>query len=71
MKVNNIKFTDMKDEDKNLIKSAMLQCSLALKSEALNKENEITKSLSERNIAKSERLIYLVNFLNGVFEYDR
>lgn len=65
-----MRFENLSKEDFGLIKSVMLEHAIDLVSEALECEDVMPKEVYERNMKQSDRLIYLVNVLNGVYEYD-
>lgn len=65
-----MKFESLRKEDFELIKSAMLGHATELVSEALECEAITPKEVYERNMEQSDRLIYLVNVLEGAYEYD-
>jgi len=70
--INNCKYFDnLNKEDIELIKSAMLQNAVTLTSEALECKDVMPIEVYEKDMANSDRLIYLVNVLNDVSEYDR
>lgn len=66
-----MKFENLSKEDIQLIKRAMLENAVTLTSEALECEDVMPKEVCEKNMADSDRLIYLVNVLDGVYEYDK
>lgn len=66
-----MKFESLRKDDIQLIKFAMLESSVSLTSEALECKETMPKEVFERNMSKAERLIYLVNVLNGVIEYNK
>ena len=66
-----MKFESLSKDDIQLIKSAMLESSVSLTSEALECKETMPKEAFERNMSNSKRLVYLVNVLNGVIEYDK
>lgn len=66
-----MKFENLSKEDIELNKRAMLENAVTLTSEDLGCEGAMPKEVCEKNMADSYRLIYLVNVLNGVCEYDR
>lgn len=66
-----MKFENLSKEDIQLIKRAMLENAVTLTSEALECEYVMPKEVCEKNMSDSDRLIYLVNFLDGAYEYDK
>lgn len=66
-----MKFENLSKEDIELIKRAMLENAVTLTSEALGCEDVMPKEACEKNMADSDRLIYLVNVLDGAYEYDK
>jgi CBS-domain-containing membrane protein len=66
-----MKFEDLSKEDIELIKIAMLENAVTLRSEVLGCEDVMPKEVCAKNMDDSDRLIYLVNVLDGAYEYDR
>lgn len=66
-----MKFDDLKKEDIELIKSAMLENSVTLTSSALGCKEVMPNEVYERDMNNANRLIYLVNVLNDVISYDK
>lgn len=66
-----MKFKDLSKKDIELIKNSMLENSVSLTAEALECKETMPKEVFERNMSDSKRLVYLVNVLNGVVEYDK
>lgn len=62
---------NLNKEDMELIKKAMLENSVTLTAEMLECKDVMPKESFERNRAEANRLVYLVNVLNGVDAYDR
>lgn len=65
-----MKFDDLREEDKNLIKDSMLQQSVSLTAEALECKNVMPQETYEKQMNDADRLIYLVNVLNDKAKYD-
>ena len=60
-----------KKQDVELIKSAMLENSITLTASALECEKVMPTEVYERDMNNANRLIYLVNVLNGAMDYDK
>lgn len=65
-----MRFEDLKEEDKELIKRAMLHDSVSMTSEALNCKDVMPVETYNRQMDEADRLIYLVNVLNGKAKYN-
>lgn len=65
-----MKFEDLREEDKHLIKSAMLHDSVSMTSEALNCKEVMPIETYKKQLSEADRLIYLLNVLNGVVKYN-
>lgn len=63
-------FEHLNKEDIELIKNSMLKNSSTLMSEAFEYKEFMSDDMYEKEMAKSDRLIYLVNVLNGDAEYN-
>lgn len=64
-----MKFENLREEDKELIKRAMLNDSVSLTSEALLCKDVMPVEAFEKNMFEADRLVYLVNVLNNKSEY--
>lgn len=65
-----MRFEDLKEEDKELIKRAMLHDSVSMTSEALNCKDVMPVETYNRQMDEADRLIYLVNVLNDKVKYS-
>lgn len=65
-----MKFDDLNKKDIELIKSSMLERAVTLTASALECKEVMTEESYKKDMDNSDRLIYLVNVLNGVDEYD-
>lgn len=65
-----MRFEDLKEEDKELIKRAMLHDSVSMTSEALNCKDVMPVETYNKQMDESDRLIYLVNVLNDKVKYN-
>ncbi|WP_027639412.1 hypothetical protein [Clostridium cadaveris] len=63
-----MKFSNLSNEDINLIKNAMLENSVSLVATALECKSVMPIEVYESDMQNADRLIYLVNVLNGVAE---
>lgn len=66
-----MKFDNLKEEDIKLIKEAMLQNSVTITASCLENKEVMPKEAYEKDMNNANRLIYLVNVLNDVVEYDK
>lgn len=66
-----MKFEELSKEDKELIKRSMLHDSVSMTSEALECKEVMPIETYERQMSESERLIYLVNVLDGKVRYNK
>lgn len=66
-----MKFDDLIKDDQELIKSTMLAQSVSITAEAIQCKDVMQKEAYEREMKNSDRLIYLVNVLNGKINYDK
>ena len=66
-----MKFDDLIEEDKELIKSTMLAQSVSVTAEAIQCKDVMPKEAYEREMKNADRLIYLVNVLNDKVNYDK
>lgn len=66
-----MKIENLSKEDIDLIKDAMLENSVSLVSSALECKEVMPIDCYERDMRNADRLVYLVNVLNGVSDYDR
>ncbi|MFR9290996.1 hypothetical protein [Clostridium paraputrificum] len=66
-----MKFDDLIEEDKELIKSTMLAQSTSMVAEALQCKDVMPEEVYEREMNNAYRLIYLVNVLNDKVNYDK
>lgn len=66
-----MKIENLNKKDIELIKSAMLENSVSLISTALECKEVMPTECYDRDMKNADRLVYLVNVLNGVSDYDR
>jgi len=66
-----MKFDDLIEEDKELIKSTMLAQSVSVTAEAIQCKDVMPREVYEREMKNTDRLIYLVNVLNDKVNYDK
>lgn len=66
-----MKFENLSKEDIQLIKNAMMESSVSLIADARECKEVMSKESYERDMTTAKRLVYLVNVLNGVKEYDK
>lgn len=62
---------NLDEKDMRLIKAAMFEGSISIASLAVESKEEISTECYEREMKKADRLMYLINVLNGVVDYDR
>lgn len=66
-----MKIENLNEEDISLIKTAMLENSVSLVSSALECKEVMPTECYDRDMKNADRLVYLINVLNGVSDYDR
>ncbi|MDU5208155.1 MAG: hypothetical protein E6441_00835 [Clostridium sp.] len=66
-----MKFDDLIKEDKELIKSTMVAQSVSITAEAIQCKDVMPEEVYEREMKNADRLVYLVNVLNGIISYDK
>lgn len=65
----NISFKDLKEEDIQIIKGAVIENSVSVIAECLECKNVMPIDAYYREMERAERQIYLINVLNGIQEY--
>lgn len=65
-----MKFENLRQEDKEIIKNSMLHESVSLVAEALECKSVMPEEMYERQMKIADRLMYLVNVLNDKIKYD-
>jgi hypothetical protein len=66
-----MRFENLNKEDVQLIKDAMMESSVSLIADAKECKEVMPKEAFEKDMDRAKRLVYLVNVLNGVKEYDK
>ena len=71
MKEGIVMYENLSKEDKDLIKRCMLNQSVSITAEMLQCKEVVPKETYEKEMRDADRLIYLVNVLNGKTHYDK
>lgn len=65
-----MKFDDLIKDDQELIKSTIIAQAVSMTAEAIQCKDVMPEEVYEREMKNADRLIYLVNVLNGIINYD-